>query len=255
MFDHESGRHFDIEGAKIYVEVKGDSSLEPLLFLHGGLGNIEDFNGIIPLLANKHRIIGIDSRGQGASTLGSRKLTYGRVQKDVEVILKELDVENVSLVGFSDGGIVAYRLACLSRLKVEKLVVIGARCHVDDERETAGILGSTTAKRWKSKFPKTVEKCHALNPEPDFERLVPSVVRMWLDEEATGYPNERVRDIKSPTLIVRGDRDHLFSRRAAVRVSELIAGSHLANIPFAGHVAFTDQKEVVMKFVNEFFEG
>ncbi len=72
-FDHISGKHFDIDDAKIYCEIIGDEKNPALLFLHGGLGNIEDFNDIISELPDKFRIIGIDSRGHGKSTLGSKK--------------------------------------------------------------------------------------------------------------------------------------------------------------------------------------
>lgn len=254
MFDHISGEHFHIDGAKIYAELKGDPSLEPLLFLHGGFGNIEDFNPVIPLLRNKYRLIGIDSRGQGKSTLGNEKLSYERIQRDVEAVLRELGVESPAVIGFSDGGIVAYRLACLSSLKIGKLITMGSRWHFDYVQDTRDLLEGTTAERWKARFPDTVEKYNALNPEPDFERLAGSIVPMWLDGSGSGYPNEKVKEIKCSALIMRGDRDHLFSRSGAFRASELIAGSDLANIPFAGHVAFMDQTEAVMKFVNDFLE-
>lgn len=79
-FDHISGKYFDIDDAKIYYEVIGDKKNPSLLFLHGALGNIEDFNDVIAELPDKFRIIGIDSRGHGKSTLGSKELTYELLQ-------------------------------------------------------------------------------------------------------------------------------------------------------------------------------
>ena len=49
-FDHNSGEHLKVSGAKIYYELKGKEHNPVLLFLHGGFGNIEDFNGVIPNL-------------------------------------------------------------------------------------------------------------------------------------------------------------------------------------------------------------
>ena len=69
-FDHISGKYFKIDDSEIYCEVIGDEKNPALLFLHGGLGNIEDFNDIISELPDQFRIIGIDSRGHGKSTLG-----------------------------------------------------------------------------------------------------------------------------------------------------------------------------------------
>jgi len=68
-FTHISHTFVKINSAKIYYEEIGNPLKQPLIFLHGGFGNIEDFNAIIPLLENEYRIIGIDSRGQVKSGL------------------------------------------------------------------------------------------------------------------------------------------------------------------------------------------
>ena len=49
-FDHSSGRFITCRDAKIYVEEKGTPGLPVLVLLHGGFGNMEDFNPIVPAL-------------------------------------------------------------------------------------------------------------------------------------------------------------------------------------------------------------
>lgn len=82
-----------------------------------------------------------------------------------------------------------------------------------------------------------------------------SVVALWLDKTETGFPNERVSEINCPALIVRGDQDHLFSRKSVFEVAECIDNAALLNIPFAGHVAYEDQLELffitLKQFLNE----
>jgi pimeloyl-ACP methyl ester carboxylesterase len=56
--------------------------------------------------------------------LGTEKLTYERIQKDVEGLLQQLGITKLTVMGFSDGGIVAYRLAASGNLDVEKLVTM-----------------------------------------------------------------------------------------------------------------------------------
>jgi pimeloyl-ACP methyl ester carboxylesterase len=255
LFDHKSGEYVEAGGGKIYFEEIGDRSKQPLLLLHGGFGNMEDFNGIIPLLDDEYRIIGIDRRGQGKSTLGGGMLTYESIQKDVALILHKLDVTNPYILGFSDGGIVAYRLASLSALEIKKLITIGASWHSKSLHATRNILAGITAEKWKVKFPETFEKYQSINPEPDFEKLTTSMVKMWIDENETGHPDENVRNIHCPTLIIRGDKDHLVSRESVFELSTLIRGADLANIPFAGHEVHAEQKEVLMKFVNAFLRN
>ena len=56
-FDHHSGKHLEIDGARIYVETIGNPSNPVLLVLHGGFGNIEDFDTVIPELEKEYRIV------------------------------------------------------------------------------------------------------------------------------------------------------------------------------------------------------
>ena len=93
-----------------------------------------------------------------------------------------------------------------------------------------------------------------MNPEPNFDFLAESLVKMWLDENPSGYPNEAVKNITCPLLIVRGDDDHLISRETVFELSEIVKSSRLLNIPFAGHAAFEEQKEIFMISLNEFLK-
>lgn len=245
----------DVAGASIYHEVIERQSGPPLVMLHGGFGTIEDFNPILPHLNWPFSIIGIDSRGQGASTCGNRRMTYAQLQRDVESVLDGLGVERCHLFGFSDGGIVSYRLASLGTVRVESLVTIGSRWHRRYLDESRHILAGVTAESWEERFPDTVGVYRRLNPEPDFNALAPAVVEMWLDPTETGYANDAVADIDCPTLVVRGDDDPLFSRRAAVEAAELIPRGHLLNIPFAGHGLFPEQQDMLVGPVNALLES
>ena len=174
IFDHNSGEHLDIGNAKIYYEIKGKENNPVLLFLHGGFGNIEDFNGIIQNLEQEYRIIGIDSRGQGKSTLGSSKLSYEQIQKDVTLILGKIGIDTLNIIGLSDGGIVAYRIASLTSLNILKLVTIGSRWHIKNTQPSRELFLNVTGESWRKKFPQTYEDYQRLNPEPNFDVLAKS---------------------------------------------------------------------------------
>lgn len=237
-FDHISGNYLKIEKAKIYYEITGSSNKPTLLFLHGGFGNIKEFNGILPELEQEYTIIGIDSRGQGKSTPGSKRLSYQRIQKDVEQVLNHLNIDTLSIISFSDGGIVGYRLAAKTSLNIEKFVTVGANWHSKNLESVKDLFQSITAESWRAKFPETYEAYQRLNPQPDFETLTEAMISMWLDSGSSGCPNEDVKNITCPLLIVRGDDDHLISRGVSFELSKLVENSMLLNIPFAGHVAF-----------------
>ena len=251
-FDHKSGRHFEIDGARIYCEEQGELAAPVLLFLHGGLGTIADFNRILPMLRRPYRVIGIDSRGQGRSTLGAAPLTYGRMQSDGEHIASALGLTRFSIIGFSDGGIVALRMAAVGGARIDKLVVIGTPAEL--EASNRELYSKLTADGWRQKFPSTYELYQKLNPEPDFERLVPAIVRGWQDTSESGYPADTVKRIASKLLVVRGDEDHLVSRASAFDLAEKVRDAKLLNVPFAGHVVHEDQPDTLMRCVNRFLE-
>ncbi len=253
-FDHNSGTYLDIDGAKIYYEITGNEDCPVLLLLHGGFGNIEDFNTILPDLNSKFKIIGIDSRGQGKSTLGTKTLSYEQIQKDVERILAYLQIDTLSVIGFSDGGIAAYRLASLTSLNIEKLVTIGSDWHLKHTESMREVYLKITGESWRKKLPATYTAYQKLNPEPDFDGITESLVKMWLDSSSSSYPNEAVKNIFCHLLIVRGDNDHLLSKESVVELSRLVKNSNFLNIPYAGHCAFEDQKEIFMISLNEFLE-
>lgn len=250
-FDHDHGRHVEVQGARIYVESTGPADGPVLVLLHGGFGNLEDFNSLMPAL-DGWRVIGIDSRGHGKSTLGHEPWSYQRVQQDVEHVLASLGVSRCSVLGFSDGGIVALRMAAAATLVIDRLVVVGSSWHRKNLASTRPVLQGVTAESWRRKFPHTYEAYQRLNPEPDFDRFAQALVSGWLDESPTGHPDDTVDSIRSPVLVVRGDDDHLTALSDAVELRGRLSDAHLLNIPFAGHVAHVEGADVFVPALRRF---
>jgi pimeloyl-ACP methyl ester carboxylesterase len=248
LFNHRRGDVFVTDHAHIYFEAHGSKDAAPLLFLHGGMGTIEDFNPLLEHLKGDYRIIGVDARGHGRSTLGNVPLTYEQLEKDAIAVLDHLGIKHVVIIGFSDGGIVGYRMALHARDRVRALVAIGAPCKLP--AQTQQILVNVTAESWKQKFPETFESYQNLNPEPRFEDFMAASKGMWLD--ASCYPAADIQRITCPTLIVRGDDDHLFSLEEAVEIRTSIKNSTLLNVPSAGHVAFAERADVCAKVIDDF---
>jgi len=251
-FDHISGKLHTIDGVNIYYEAGGNKNGPVLLLLHGGFGSIEDFNPVLPFLAEDYCLIGVDSRGHGRSTMGTQKISYELIQHDVEALLKYLNIKKLSIIGFSDGGIVAYRLAAFSDLSIEKLITIGSRWQVADALRTKDLFLKITPESWKNKFPWMYELYQKLNPEPDFDKLTKDLIAMWLDESLSGYPNMQLKKFEGSTLIVRGDADHLTTAKSLAELSRILKNAMLLNIPFAGHAAFIDQPEIFKIAVKQF---
>src|SRR5262249_52289721 len=104
----KSGR-IAVHGLSYYYEIHGQG--EPLLILHGGLGSIEMFGPVLPMLANSRRVIGVDLHGHGRTGLGEREISLIDMGDDMATLLGGLGYTQVDVLGYSLGGGVAFRLA------------------------------------------------------------------------------------------------------------------------------------------------
>ncbi|MFG0249322.1 MAG: alpha/beta fold hydrolase [Phycisphaeraceae bacterium JB051] len=253
-FDHQTGQHLQVDNARIYVEQAGSPDAYPVLYLPGGFGHIAEFNLMMPELPESIQLIGIDSRGHGKSTMGNRGLTYAQLENDVCAIVRQLDLKRLSVIGYSDGGIVAMRLAASRRLEIDKVVAIGAHWQLKAHDPIREVFSQITPESWRVEAPDDYDEYIALNPEPDFDRFTRDVVNMWLDTDpATGYPNETVSRITSELLIVRGDDDPYITPGSMAELATLVSRSHLCNLPFAEHAVHEDQPELLGRILDHFF--
>lgn len=252
-FDHRSGFFVASGDARIYVEEKGDPAAPALLLLHGGLGQMEDFNTITPALAGKFRLVGVDSRGHGRSTLGRNGLSYATLEDDLARIIDTLKLERFSILGFSDGGITACRYAARGDARLEKIVTVGASWEMSATDPAWELLSSMTARDWTEMFPESCADYQRLNPEPDFDRLVARAVEMWTDLGEGGYPGKRMAETAAPLLMVRGDLDPLTSLESMAGLQALRPDVHVLNIPFAEHAAFAESPEIFLRAAEMFF--
>lgn len=244
--------YIGINGGEVYYELSGNPVGKPLLMLHGGLGSLDELIHIQKYVAVDYQLISIDFRGHGRSPLGSRPLSYLQYQQDIQDVLGHFSIDRYSIFGFSDGGIVGYRLAALDPGSVSCLVTLGAAWRLEPNEPSLELKSSLTEDFWVSKFPDDIALYESSNPKPDFSKLVGAVKAVWLDTTPSGYPCNLVERIRCPTLIMRGDNDILFSLDEAVSLKAKITGSSFANIPLAAHSAHQDSPELVGKILQQF---
>lgn len=255
ILNHKTGQTISINGASIYYEEVGNQSGIPILMLHGGFGTLEDFEPVISNFLSEYRIIAMDGRGQGKSTLGDQPLTYKLMQDDVNRLLDHLKISKVILMGFSDGGMVVHRIAISDSARVSKLISIAAPWRKEDLDLIRPFLLKVTPESWKEKFYESYQLYKSLNPDIDFESLVGQLKHMWLDESDTGgYPGDNVKQIHCPALIVRGDEDHLVSRESAMMLAGNIKNGKFLNIPYGGHEIHKDQSKIVSDVMLTFIQ-
>jgi len=58
-----AGNYAEVNGLNIYYEIHGSG--EPLILLHGGVGAIEMFGEVLPVLAEGRRVVAADLQAHG----------------------------------------------------------------------------------------------------------------------------------------------------------------------------------------------
>ena len=248
----DTGRTLATGDARIFVSEAGNPSGPPIVLLHGGLGSRMDFEPLARLLAPAHRLIALDSRGHGRSTLGRVPLSYRQLADDMTAALQQLGLTEAGIIGHSDGGIVGLRLAAAAILRPRFLIAVGAHWHLPENDPSRGIFGALTLARWREKFPESIRRYEAENPEPDFPRLFAATLAMWMDDGPDSYPGTTVRTISCPLLVIRGDDDFLVSPAQASGLVEQVKGARLLNLPFAGHGLLEDAPEDALPAITRF---
>jgi pimeloyl-ACP methyl ester carboxylesterase len=208
-----AGGYKEINGAKIYYEIYGQG--EPILLLHGGTCHISYHSPLIELLAIDYKVVAVDSRGHGRSTLGTTKLTYPLLANDMAKLIDQLDVGPVTVIGHSDGGIVGYILAAKYPDKVRAFVPTGAYFRqsprggpTQEAIEWIKNLTPEKAANWGEDRPHgpAKENYLRLNPEPDWDYFVTKCKNeLWLSD--TELDENSLRNIKCPVLISHGEEE------------------------------------------------
>ena len=112
----------DVNGLSLHYEEHGSG--EPLILLHGGIGAGEMFGAIMPGLSAGRRVITVDLQGHGGTADVDRPLRPELMADDIAALLDHLGLEQVDLMGYSLGGLVALRTAIQHPARIRRLVLV-----------------------------------------------------------------------------------------------------------------------------------
>ena len=163
-----------------------------------------------------------------------------------------LALEEFSIIGFSDGGIAAYRYAPRRDGSLYSLATVGASWEMSEEEAAWPLLAGMTGELWRSMFPDSYASYQRLNPQPDFPRFATAVLGMWTDLGPEGHPGPLMDWIDCDLLAVRGDNDPLTSLASMAKLHSRKPDMAFLNIPFAEHVAFADAPEIFLPALGRF---
>ena len=106
-------RTADIDGLEIFYREAGPASAPVVLLLHGFPTSSRMFRHLIPMLADKYRVIAPDYPAFGHSGVPSRTdfhYTHARLSEVVETLIDKLGVTRFAMYLMDFGGPIGYRL-------------------------------------------------------------------------------------------------------------------------------------------------
>lgn len=112
----------EIDGNPINYESRGEGP--PVVFVHGLGGSANVWHGVMGMMAQHHHVVAMDLRGHGRSG-GKGTFSIEGWAKDVEKLIRHLELPAVTLVGHSLGTLVVQHLAQTKPDLCEKLVLVG----------------------------------------------------------------------------------------------------------------------------------
>ena len=236
-----------VNDIQMYYAVYGEG--EPVLLIHGGLGNADDLGFLVPALAESHKVIVADGRGRGRSTRSDKPFSYALMADDYLALLDHLGIDKVALVGWSDGAIIGLDIAIRHPERLSRLFAYGANYTAEGFKASAAddpIFKAAVARAGKDYA--------RLSPTPaEFDALVAQMSEMWATQP--NYTKDQLRAITVPTVIFDGDHDEGIEPAHTAEMAELIPGAKLVIMKDASHFAMWQKPDEFNATVLEFLAG
>ena len=248
MSKAESSGYVEVAGgARIYYATYGKASGPAVILLHGGLGNGDHFAHQVPALADRFRVIAIDSRGQGRSTLGKGKLGYPEMARDVVAVMDALRLKTASMVGWSDGGAIALALGIDHADRVDRLFVFGTNYDRHGTKARAGTSPTFAAyaAKCRADYDRLVKQ-----PQAAYDAAASALAPVWRDPRS--FTKEQLRSIRAPALVAVGDRDEIIAIEQVKEMAALIPNGRLAVFEATSHFALWQDPATFNKVLVEF---
>ena len=201
-----TGSYAPVNGLNLYYEIHGQG--EPLVLLHGGIGAIEMFGDVLPLLAAGRQVIGVDLQAHGRTADIDRLMTFEAMADDIAALIHQLGFEKADLMGYSLGAGVALQTTIRHPNLVRKLVLVSTPCkragwYAEVEANMAQMDMAAAAEPMKQSPMYTLYA--QIAPRVDDWPVLLGKISALLRQDYD-WSNE-ARSIQAPTLLVFGDAD------------------------------------------------
>ncbi|HWD04280.1 MAG TPA: alpha/beta hydrolase [Amycolatopsis sp.] len=208
-----------------YVDYGGDGPA--VVLLHSFLMDLDMWEPQVEAFGADYRLIAVDERGHGG-TPAETDFDYWDVARDTFGVLDHLGIDRAAIIGTSQGGFVALRMALLQPGRVTSMAVLGTSASAE-ANETAIVYRHMIA-AWHEMGPAQLVDGVATFCLGDYDAS--AWKQKWLTLSGDGFQRnmetlisrdsvlERVGEIQAPVLVLHGTGD---SEYPMARAEELVA--------------------------------
>jgi pimeloyl-ACP methyl ester carboxylesterase len=269
--------HVELDGLRLrYLDVGPASAgrgTETLMVIPGHTARIEGFADLVPLLAERHRVLVLDLPGTGGSDKPDRPYDLRSYEDAIVAFLDHLGVERAVPVGGSLGGNLVLRLAHRFPARFPRLVLWAPGGAWTARPRAAALLRRLLADGplGRPLFWPTVRiqsRYWYAEGFADRERhlaetfayyrtvLSPGFVRMYwgIAADQIGHSLFAIApEITQPSLLLWGDQDHGAGMgKGVARLHQLIPGNELVVLPGRRHSLEVEAPAVLAAHIAAF---
>lgn len=271
MFGHQAANHHislrypaSESAVDLAYEVSGERSMPVLLLIHGGTSSRRAWDLVTPALRASHRVVAVDMRGHGQSPAPDLGYSAMQLSADVNRLIDELELEQVTVVGHSLGGMAAIFLAAHRPDLVKRLVLLNAPV----TPSTIDALTSLEARMHRPEFfpvtqafvdewtshPRPVAAAFLATQQAHIRALRPVVWQQVFRELAKADITPVLKDVSQPALILWGARDALLNASQYEQLQAGLEDARLVLIAEAGHSPSSSAPDRVAAEIAAFAE-
>ncbi|MBC1534470.1 2-succinyl-6-hydroxy-2,4-cyclohexadiene-1-carboxylate synthase [Listeria seeligeri] len=266
-----------INGQKYHVSTFFSAEEKPvLLMLHGFTGTSETYHDAITNLKEHYNIVAPDLLGHGRTASPGEQERYSMEHtcEDLAEILRQLEIQQCFVLGYSMGGRVATGFAASYPEKVQGLVLISSSPGLlhEVDRKKRILADNQLADRIEQNGIQSFVNYWEKLPLFASQRNLPSDVQAKIRSErlaqkplglamslrgmGTGKQAsywDHLRNFTFPVLLITGELDVKFENTAREMLKYLPNATHVT-IKQAGHAVYLEQPTTFLSQINNWLE-
>ncbi|MBL4869723.1 MAG: alpha/beta hydrolase [Robiginitomaculum sp.] len=258
-----------VDGLNIRYKIEGDNAKPSLVLLHGFTSSVESWDGLVAELEGNYQIIRLDLPGHGLTGPDPKhRYAHEDFVNAVHGLVKELNINNPTLIGNSMGGNTAWRYAATYPNEIANLILIDASgfplnglsetpLPLSPALETYFLKPTKFAVNYglKNQYAKV-----AKIPDDRADKILEMMkspgngdafVRIFKTFTLPD-PTHELSKITAPTLLIWGEKDAVIPVSHAKLFGEAITNSEVEIIENSGHISHEENPVQTAAIINKF---